>query len=81
MTSYDSELFTLTEIKRLVKRKENMQKNKQNASTPSRSNARQRDQLPMLKPDFGMNVAKPYIFQNSVFAFDVILNRLDIRNI
>lgn len=82
MTSYDSELFTLHEIKRLVKRKENMRKNKtQHSSTPSRLNARQRSQLPMLKPDFGMNTTTPYIFQCSIFAFDTILKQLNITNI
>ncbi|KAJ6637354.1 Protein abnormal spindle [Pseudolycoriella hygida] len=82
MTSYDAELFTLHEIKRLVKRKENMRKNKiQHSSTPSRLDSRQRSQLPMLKPDFGMNSTEPYIFLCSIFAFDTILKKLNIRNI
>ncbi|XP_037027156.1 protein abnormal spindle [Bradysia coprophila] len=82
MTSYDAELFTLHQIKRLVKRKDNMRQNKtQLSSTPSRLNARQRSQLPMLKPDFGMNSTKPYIFESSAFAFDTILKKLDITNI
>lgn len=79
MTSYDAELFTLHEIKRLVKRKDNMRKNKtQLGSTPSRSNGNQRDQLPMLKPDFGMSTTSPYIFESSLFAFDTILKKLNI---
>lgn len=82
MTNYDAELFTLHEIKRLVKRKENMRKNKtQYNLTPSRLTARQKNQLPMLKPDFGMNSSKPYIFHCSIFAFDTILNQLNITNV
>ena len=76
MTSYDAELFTLKEIKRLVKRKENMRMNK--VPAPFLMTALQKNQLPMLKPDFGMNTSKPYIFYCSIFAFDTILTKLGI---
>lgn len=81
MTSADSE-YALREIKYLVERHENMRKNKrQHSTTLSRLNAGQTNALPMLKPDFGMKSTEPYIFNCSIFAFDTILNKLNITNI
>lgn len=73
-------IYFLRETKKLVARKEKM---KVNARKPF--GCQQRVQhfsqraLPSLHPDFGVSRLKPYIFISQVFAFDTVLNKLDVN--
>ena len=79
----DDAMFILGEIKLKVIRKENMRRNLQSSRKAPALSATQKRQLPMLQPDFGMksnnNSNKPYIFLCSIFAFETILNKLNIN--
>lgn len=37
-------------------------------------------EMPSLQPDFGVVKTKPYIFYSSVFAFDNLLDKLEINS-
>lgn len=79
MTTSHEAYFTLSEMKKLVIRKENMRRNK----IPNRNfpvlTARQKREYPSVHPDFGLKSSKVYIFNCSVFAFDTILSKLLIN--
>lgn len=79
MTTHEA-LYMLSETKRAVIRKETIRRNRNqtNRNQPILT-ARQKRQLPMLEPDFGMKSNKPYIFYCSIFALETILNKLKIK--
>lgn len=78
MTAREAQ-FILSEIKHLVVRKENMRKNRSYNSQQQKTD-REKRQRPILFPDFGLRkLNKGYIFYCSVFAFDTILSKLNIK--
>ncbi|XP_053698807.1 protein abnormal spindle [Sabethes cyaneus] len=72
-------IYMLRETKKLVQRKENMRKNVKKPVgclvPPDPTLMRMK---PILEPDFGVIRSKPYVFYSSVFAFDTVLNVLDV---
>ncbi|XP_055381188.1 protein abnormal spindle [Condylostylus longicornis] len=78
-------IFMLRETKKLVLRKEKMRQNARRLSvlsTPTKKSIEFGPKaLPSLEPDFGIIKTKPYTFVSSVFAFDIVLNSLGIKEI
>lgn len=76
-------VFILDEIKRRIIRKENMRMTKMANSSFGSSimslKIQEMPEVPNVKPDFGLNSTKDYIFSSSVFAFDTILHELKIK--
>ena len=72
-------IYYLRETKKLVARKESMKKNvKKPFGCFLPPNPLLMRQHPSREPDFGIIKNKPYVFYSSVFAFDVVLNRLNV---
>jgi len=76
-------IYTLRETKKLVLRKQNMRKNisRNIQGNHQPLSLQQQKQLPSLKPDFGVVKNHSYTFNCSVFAFDVLLSKLEIDRI
>lgn len=70
--------FMLVETKKLVIRKENMRRNR-TTNKAIVCSVRERRKLPTFEPDFGMKSNKLYIFNCSIFALDIITNKLNIK--
>lgn len=75
-------IYTVRETKKLLLRKEKMRQNVRkvvsyNRHAPQPINLQRT--YPSLEPDYGVIKNKPYIFVNSVFAFDSVLSKLDIE--
>lgn len=72
-------IFMLRETKKLVQRKENMRKNvKKPVGCLAPPDPTLMRMEPALEPDYGVIRSKPYVFYSSVFAFDTVLNVLDV---
>ncbi|KXJ77883.1 hypothetical protein RP20_CCG006212 [Aedes albopictus] len=72
-------IFMLRETKKLVHRKENMRKNvKKPVGCLAPPDPHLMRMEPALEPDYGVIRSKPYVFYSSVFAFDTVLNVLDV---
>ncbi|XP_055525020.1 protein abnormal spindle [Wyeomyia smithii] len=72
-------IYMLRETKKLVQRKEKMRKNVKKpvgCLVPPDPTLMQME--PILGPDYGVIRSKPYVFYSSVFAFDMVLNVLDV---
>lgn len=75
--------YIFNEIKRRIIRRENMEMNKVENSSSTRSLAigkiQQYHELPNRRSDFGLMSSKPYIFSSSIFALNTVLNELQIE--
>lgn len=75
-------IYVVRETKKLVARKERMNRNLRkpvgSARVPKQQQFADRA-LPSLEPDYGVIHNKPYTFVSSVFAFDMLLAELEIE--
>ncbi|XP_058467772.1 protein abnormal spindle [Malaya genurostris] len=72
-------IFMLRETRKLVQRKENMRKNvKKPVGCLVPPDPILLRMEPILAPDYGVIRSKPYVFYSSVFAFETVLNVLDV---
>ncbi|XP_067618034.1 protein abnormal spindle [Eurosta solidaginis] len=75
-------IYVVRETKKLVARKERMNQNVRKPVAPTRATKQQQfplRALPSLEPDYGVIHNKPYTFVSSVFAFDMVLAKLEIE--
>lgn len=80
MTTHEA-LYMLADTERLVIRKDNMRRNRTPNPMFPILTPQQRRQMPFLKPDYGITkraANQVYVFNCSIFAFDIVLQRLSI---
>lgn len=77
MTSGEA-IYMLRESKKLLLRKERMKKNIKRVTISTISSVHKMGLLPSLEPDFGVNKQFPYVFDSFVYAFDTILEKLNV---
>lgn len=77
MTSGNA-IYMLRESKKLLLRKERMKKNVKRLTILTTNSGHKNGMLPSLEPDFGVNKQFPYVFDSFVYAFDTILEKLNV---
>lgn len=77
MTSGEA-IYMLRESKKLLLRKERMKKNAKRLTVAIYISGHKNGTMPSLEPDFGVNKQYPYVFENFVYAFDTILEKLNV---